>query len=99
MSVTRREQSAFIVGLSAQLRGRLNAVEFEARALRRALAVLEHPVARSPAQRRADHPSTPEAFRRRVLRAVEDDPGARASLLALSEGRDAQEIKQILEDL
>ena len=43
--------------------------------------------------------SARESLQRRVLGALEETPGVRASVLALSERRDAQDLKELLEDL
>lgn len=89
--------SEYITRLSIELRERLADVEYEAVLLRRALSVLDCPAARSRA--RGDRISDGTALERRLLEAVAADPGARATVIALGEGRPPEHIKTILASL
>ena len=102
MNTSRGWQSPFVRDLANDLRTRLHELECEAENLRQALAILDRtdPAAtRELATASASHLSLREALQRRVLAALEETPGLRASVLALSERRDAHELREFLEDL
>src|SRR4051794_24841593 len=98
MTAPRYRPSRFLEALSADLHERLDTVECEAGVLRAALACLEGP-AQSSGAINGRGLSTPDAVRRRLLRALEKNPGTRASLLALTKKRPADDIRRILEQL
>jgi predicted Rossmann fold nucleotide-binding protein DprA/Smf involved in DNA uptake len=90
-------RSAFTTRLRADIRARLDVLESEAEALRRALTILDGTPKRLHTPRAATR--KPEDPTQAILRALADGPGARASVIALSEGRQPEEIKKTLDEL
>jgi predicted Rossmann fold nucleotide-binding protein DprA/Smf involved in DNA uptake len=90
-------RSAFTTRLSADIRARLELLESEAQTLQRALTILDG----APKRLRRSRVATqkPEDTAHAILRALADHPGERASLIALSEGRQPGEIKKTLDEL
>ena len=101
MSGSRDWQSSFVTELTNDLRRRLREVENEATTLRRGPhdSRTERGITPRAVATRDRRVSARESLQRRVLGALEETPGVRASVLALSERRDAQELKELLEDL
>jgi hypothetical protein len=81
----------FVKDLRSDLEGRLSAITEEAKTIRRMLSALE-----PPRPRRSRDSQDPAEL---ILRELRDAPGSRASLLALSLGRDVDDVQAVLRRL